>query len=119
MTQRGPWAPSDKETPMTIHTHIRTLAAAALLALTMAGTFVGHVNAEQKEPVDNGVRCAAWTGEEWDFYLPGEVITVRDSNGVGHRRQCGADGEWHPARLAPLTGVRLVLPLSGGVLALP
>ena len=105
---------------MTIHTRIRTLAA-ALLALTVAGMSAGLVNAEPKQPVDNGVRCASYepTTGEWEFYLPGEVVTTIDDKGVGHRKVCGADGEWHAALRLPTAGVRPLRPVSGGVLALP
>jgi len=103
---------------MKIHLPLRTLAAGSMLALAIAGVSVGQADAKPKRPLDNGVRCAALepTTGEWDFYLPGEVVTVIDSQGVGHRFVCGGDGTWVRAlRVTPAS----VLPVGPrpGVLA--
>jgi hypothetical protein len=86
---------------MKIQTHIRTLAAAALLALPIVSVSAGQVHAEPRHPKDNGVRCALEDPEgsdyDWEFYLPGDVIEVQMPWGT-ERLVCGADGEWHPAR---------------------
>jgi hypothetical protein len=99
---------------MNIHTRIRTLAAAALLALTVVSMSAGQADAKPRRPADNGVRCASYdpTTGEWDFLLPGETITIGSIT-----LRCGADGKWHPARYATPGDVRPVEPLSGGVLA--
>ena len=90
---------------MNIRIHLRTLTAAAVLAVAVIGVAGESVHAESKE--DNGVRCAAHSGSggdnEWNFYLPGEIITVIDSNGVGHKMECGADGRWHEVNARPPT----------------
>ena len=86
------------------------VVAAALLVAPMGLSITTHDNGAQikpasnvstayakpKTPVDNGVRCVSEEVDSIDFYLPGEIVTTIDSNGVGHRLQCGEDGEWHP-----------------------
>jgi hypothetical protein len=80
---------------MTLAKHIRTLTGAALLALTVLSVTGEHVHAKPKRPVDDGIRCAIFNEKsgEWEFYLPGEVITVMIA-GFDQRLRCGADGEW-------------------------
>lgn len=98
---------------MNIRMKVRTLVAASLLAVAVVGVSAGAADAKPKKPLDDGVRCAVTepTTGEIEFYLPGEVVTVMDSNGVGHRVQCGADGTWIRLFRAPKTGVRPMNPL--------
>ncbi len=96
---------------MTIRTRIRTLAAAALLALAVVSVSAGRVHAKPKHP-GNGVHCAAAgptvgeDDEDWVFFLPGDEIVAYDSADHPHTLRCGADGKWHE--------VRRVTPAAGG-----
>jgi hypothetical protein len=90
----------------TIRTRIRTLTAAALVALAVVGVSAEHAHAKPKRPADNGVRCAiagTEVGEPEDlvFYLPDDVISVRDINGEWRYYKCGADGRWVVIGLRP------------------
>ncbi len=116
----GVYGAIQKEKPMNIRTSIRTLAAAALLALTVASVSAGPAHAEKKGPADNGVRCdiagsLVGSDNDMEFYLPGDSLVV--DVGTGPKAYvCGNDGHWHYRRATP-GGVRPVEPLSGGVLA--
>jgi hypothetical protein len=95
---------------MTIRTRILTVGAAAMLALTIVSMSVGHAVAKPRRPVDNGIRCAIFNEQtgEWEFYLPGDVITA-DIAGFSQRFRCGADGNWVVvAQVAPAGGGTLV-----------
>jgi hypothetical protein len=97
---------------MTIRTRILSVGAVAMLALIVVSMSVGHVDAKPRRPVDNGIRCAIFNEQtgEWEFYLPGEVITAVIA-GFSQRFQCGADGNWVVvAHVAPASGGTLVAP---------
>ena len=94
---------------MSIPTRIRTLATAALLALTVVSVSAGHVHAKPRNPND-GPHCAmASHGVGWNrvglndsptdpgvwFYLPGEqedVYNFKDSK--FYTLECGQNGNW-------------------------
>jgi hypothetical protein len=133
---------------MTIRTHIRTLAAAALLALTVAGAAVGPANAKDVNTPTPGSCPSSHTeienGKEVTYteHLKEGTVITRIENGVGRKYECKA-GEWVAARqvvsgtiighVLGQTGPRPVLhqipasgptfgvaaPVSGGVLAQP
>jgi hypothetical protein len=46
-------------------------------------------------PLDNGVRCAIFNRgfNEWDFFVPGDLVTVSDGHGGTRILRCGADGQ--------------------------
>lgn len=96
---------------MTIYPCLRALAA-ALTALTVLCTSAGFAHAEPKDTHPQPNLCALFepTDGSWDFYLPGEVVTIM-VDGVGHRVECGADGKWIIlSRPKPPTTVRPVAP---------
>ncbi len=92
---------------MNIRTRIRTLATAAVLALTVVSVSAGHVHAKPRNPND-GPRCAMSyrgpgyvnmninaVGEDWTFYLPGEreEVLADDSTHI-YTLECGRNGNW-------------------------
>jgi hypothetical protein len=81
---------------MNIRLPIRILAAASALTLIGAGLATTQANALPKHPGDNGVRCAYFnqsTGE-WEFYLVGDYVQIKTSDGQYHTLLCGYDGNW-------------------------
>ena len=105
---------------LSLRTRIRTLGMATLLAAAMTMPAL-QVHAEQKQPGDDGVRCAITDPETGhvEFYMPGEAITVRDSRGVGHIAYCGADGNWEVTRSLVRPALKQHLPLTVAVLMQP
>lgn len=70
----------------------RTIAVAlCAAAFSVVSASPAIVNAQDNQPADPGVRCAAKSGPgQYEFYLPGEKVT--DVN--GKRWVCGPDGTW-------------------------
>jgi hypothetical protein len=69
----------------------RTLGLAFTFALSVASVSAIPASAQDNNPVDPGVRCAAKIAPgEYEFYLPGARVT--DIN--GNRWVCGPDGNW-------------------------
>jgi hypothetical protein len=102
---------------MNLRTTARTLAVAALLAMTVASVSAPQTDARPKRPGDNGVLCAVpghlvGATEDWVFYLPGQEIEIN-----GKRYECYADGSWGPAIWANTAGGGVYSPTSGGVYA--
>jgi len=88
---------------MSIRNRIRTLGAAATLALTLVSMTVGPAHAESNAPAGGDVTCASVTGYEevngkivphYEFHAVGDVHTVI-KNGVGQKIECQADGKYH------------------------
>ena len=86
---------------MTLRTRIQTLSAAALLALAVVGMSAGPADAKPRKPVDTGVRCSVPgamgvppSDEDFEFYMPGEYVTVRDNSGSHRILRCNPDGTW-------------------------
>ena len=98
---------------MNVRTTVRTLAAAAMLALAAVSVSTPQAHARSKDPY-NGVRCAVpgpQVGEDdtdWVFFLPGEEIVQYDKYGRPHTLRCGSDGNWHLARSVTGAGIQVV-----------
>lgn len=89
---------------------VGTLAMAAMLALTVAGSLAAPALAKGKHPADNGVRCVYYNQQtgEIEFYVYGDLLTVG-----GKEFMCGTDGNWFALReSAPLSPVGAVAPQS-------
>jgi hypothetical protein len=102
---------------MNLRNTVRTLAVAALLAMTVVSVSAHQADARPKRPVDNGVRCAVpghlvGASEDWVLYLPGQEIEIN-----GKRYECFNDGTWGPAIWANTAGGGVYSPAGGGVYA--
>lgn len=87
-----------KEALLSLRTRIQTLSAAAMLALAVASLTVGGADAKPKRPA-NGTTCSVPgaavdppSENDFEFYLPGEVVSVVKPNGDIVLIQCQADG---------------------------
>ena len=78
-----------------VREYLRTLGAASL-ALTILAIPATDTYRRPIHPPDNGVRCAVFNRgfNEWDFFTPGDIITVNDAQGNTHFLQCGPNGQW-------------------------
>lgn len=82
---------------MNIYPALRTIAAAAVLAVTVVGVSAQHADARpRRQPTVAEEACAipgsaVHSSNDWDFYARGDVILVR-----GRLYICGAGGQWHP-----------------------
>jgi hypothetical protein len=72
-------------------TRARSLAVALCLAASASALSIAPAMAQDNNPADPGVRCAAHTGPgQYDFYLPGEKAT----DVYGNKWVCGPNGMW-------------------------
>jgi hypothetical protein len=89
---------------------VGTLAMAAMLALTVAGSLAAPALAKPpRHPADNGVRCAYYNPQtgEIEMHMVWDLITVGGKDLV-----CGEDGNWFAIRALPLSPVGAVAPQS-------
>ena len=101
---------------MNIRNVVRTLAVAALLAMTVVSVSAGQADARDNVDGDNGIRCYYLnTDGSYDFYLPGETITV-GANGQIRQYRCGEGGQWIRIARTNSTG-DVYAPAGGGVYA--
>lgn len=79
-----------------IREYLKTLAVGSL-ALAIVAVPAGDTVLRPRQGGGGGVRCAYYNAEfnEWDFVMPGDIISVQDRNGNSVEMQCGSDGKWH------------------------
>jgi hypothetical protein len=95
---------------MNVKSKIRTLAGAALVALSVAGVAAIPAGAERNTGGTNDPNCAATgatlyppTGNDYEFFPPGELVTMRDAKGDVRVMKCGKGGTWtdYKPRISP------------------
>jgi len=106
---------------MSVHTRIRTLGAAALLAVAVVAATAAQADARPKDPGTPQPKLCSLPGSavghpelDWVFYTPGSTADLKDSNGGSHIVVCGQDGTWVVVYGPPSTSGAPNLP-SGGV----
>jgi hypothetical protein len=75
------------------------MMTAVALGAAIAVITTGQAEARDNRPgspIDSDARCVYFNRKtgEWEFYLPGSTLTLRDQNGDDHFLVCGRDGTW-------------------------
>jgi hypothetical protein len=110
---------------MNVKSKIRTLAGATLVALAVAGMAAIPAGAERNTGGTNDPNCAATgatlhppTDNDFEFFPPGEIVTMSDAAGDVRVMKCGKGGVWndYKPRISPrgLPGGISVRSIPGG-----
>jgi hypothetical protein len=85
-----------RETTVTLRNRVRPLSIGAIVALAVLTLSTAPTYAEKKADTDSSVRCYRYNPEtgEHEFYLVGEAIVVKDSQGNDHVLTCINTGNW-------------------------